>query len=224
MSLAAVFANVTFKDLMGALAVAIAILGYGIYLWHCLRGQARPHPLSWLIFGILTGTAYLVQLDQAAGPGSWVMAFTTAVCFLLCAMGFWQGERSFPWYEWAFLLASAIVFAFYLLSRSPELVADALSGAAQNTLTQHGPAISAILASLVNILGFGPTVTKAWSRPQSDSAATFLVNGLKFVPALFAMAHVSIATCLYPVALLIANLVVAGLIYLRRIQVRSWVN
>ena len=56
---------------MGALAVVITLAACGIYVWQTLRGEARPHPLSWLIFGILTGTAYLVQRDEAAGPGSW---------------------------------------------------------------------------------------------------------------------------------------------------------
>ena len=62
-----------FKDAMGALAVVITLVAYGIYVWQTLRGEARPHPLSWMIFGILTGTAYLVQVDEAAGPaaGSW---------------------------------------------------------------------------------------------------------------------------------------------------------
>ena len=86
----------TFKDFMGALAVAITLVAYGIYVWQTLRGEARPHPLSWLIFGILTGTAYLVQRDEAAGPGSWVMGITAAVCLLLCLMSFWRGERAFP--------------------------------------------------------------------------------------------------------------------------------
>jgi hypothetical protein len=207
---------------MGALAVGIAACAYAIYIWQSLRGGARPHPLSWLIFGILTGTAYLVQLDQAAGPGSWVMAITTAACFILCLMGFWFGERTFPWFEWAFLLAATIVFAFYLVSRSPHLLAAALPGAAQDILLRHAPEISAILATLINVLGFGPTVTKAWSRPQSDSATTFLINGLKFIPALFAMERVSIATCVYPAALLVANLAVALTIYLRRRHVGRW--
>jgi len=40
----------TFKDLMGALAVVIALAAYGIYVVQTLRGEARPHPLSWLIY------------------------------------------------------------------------------------------------------------------------------------------------------------------------------
>src|ERR1700692_4881808 len=107
-----------------------------------MRGEARPHPLSWLIFAILTGTAYLVQRDEAAGPGSWVMGITAIVCLLLCLMSFWRGERAVSWDEGVFLFAAAIIFMFYLLV--------------------HEPTISAVLAALVSVLGFGPTVTKAW--------------------------------------------------------------
>jgi hypothetical protein len=188
--------TMTFKDLMGALAVLIAVIAYAVYVWKSLRGDARPHPLSWLIFGVLTGTGYLVQLDQAAGPGSWVMAITTAVCFLLCLMSFWKGEREFPWYEWAFLFAAAVIFAFYLWSRQP--------------------ALSAILAAAVNVLGFGPTVTKAWARPYSDSVTTFALNSLKFIPSFFAMDTISVATCIFPATLVAANAAVALVIYARR--------
>jgi hypothetical protein len=192
---------VTFKDIMGALAVAIAVAAYAVYVWQSFWGETRPHPLSWLIFGILTGTGYLVQLDEAAGPASWVMAITTVFCLLLCVMSFWRGERAFPWYEWAFLFAAAVVFIFYLLSGQPTL--------------------SAVLASFVNVLGFGPTVTKAWRRPHSDSVATFTLNGLKFVPSFFALDNVSVATVVFPATLVVANLAVAAMIYVRRMQAAS---
>ena len=185
-----------FKDAMGALAVVITLVAYGIYVWQTLRGEARPHPLSWLIFGILTGTAYLVQVDEAAGPGSWVMGITAIVCLLLCLMSFWRGERNFPWYEWAFLFAAAVIFIFYLWSRQPT--------------------VSAVLASIVNAVGFGPTLTKAWSRPHSDSASTFMLNGLKFVPSLWAMDSVTIATSVLPASLVVTNLAVAAIIAARR--------
>jgi hypothetical protein len=188
--------SLTFKDWMGALSVAIALFAYALYIWKTLRGEARPHPLSWLIFGTLSITGFLIQLDQSAGPGSWVMGVTAAVSLLLCLIGFWHGERKFPWYEWAFLAAAAVVFAFYLVSQQPTL--------------------SAILASIVNVLGFGPTLTKAWARPYSDSASTFTLNGLKFVPSLWAMDSVSVATCVLPASLIVTNLAVALMIYVRR--------
>ena len=91
-----------------------------------------------------------------------------------------------------------MIFVFYLASRQPT--------------------IAAVLAASVAVLGFGPTLTKAWRRPHSDSVTTFTLNGLKFAPSLFAMDTVSVATCVFPVALLIANLVVALIIHARRMQ------
>ena len=187
------------KTLMGALAVGITLVAYGIYVWQTLRGEARPHPLSWLIFGILTGTGYLVQVDEAAGPGSWVMGITAIVCLALCLMSFWRGERAFPWYEWAFLGAAAVIFVFYLWSRQPT--------------------IAAVLAAIVSCAGLRPDVDQGLARPHSDSVTTFALNGLKFVPAFFAMDTLSVATCVMPAALVVANLAVALIIYVRRKQI-----
>jgi hypothetical protein len=162
---------VSMKDVMGALAVLIAIAAYGIYVWKTLRGDARPHPLSWLIFGVLTGTGYLVQLDQKAGPGNWVMAITTLVCLMLCVMSFWRGERTLPWYEWAFLGAAIVVFAFYLWSRNPGLIGDVVGRTPRDLLIRHAPTISSMLAAFVNVLGFGPTVAPPAQRQRQHFRA-----------------------------------------------------
>jgi len=183
---------------MGASAVLIALIAYAIYGWQTLTGATRPHPLSWLIFGILTGTGFLVQWQEGAGAGSWVMGFTAAICFLLAALSVRRGEKSFPWYEWAFLFAAAVVFLFYLTTKEPTF--------------------SAILATVVDVLGYGPTLTKAWSRPRSDSITSFTLNSVKFIPSLFAMNSISVATCVYPATLIVVNLAVALLLLWRRRQ------
>ena len=68
------------------------------------------------------------------------------------------------------------------------------------------------------MLGFGPTVTKAWARPHSDSVTTFLLNGLKFIPSFFAMDSISVATCVFPATLVVANAAVALIIFTRRMK------
>ena len=49
----------------------LALIAFGIYGWQTVLGPTRPHPLSWLLFGVLSGTGYLIQKDQRAGAGSW---------------------------------------------------------------------------------------------------------------------------------------------------------
>jgi hypothetical protein len=159
------------KELLGALSVILAVAAYAIYAWLTSKGDARPHPLSWLIFGILTATGYWVQLDAGAGPGSWVMGVTAAISFMLAGLSVAKGKRTFPWYEWTFLFAAGVVFLFYLSTKQPSL--------------------SAVLATAVDVPGYGPTLTKAWKRPYSDSITNFALNSAKFVPSLFAMETVS---------------------------------
>jgi hypothetical protein len=40
------------------LSVALAIVGAAIYVYQALRGEVRPHPLSWFVFGVLSGVGY----------------------------------------------------------------------------------------------------------------------------------------------------------------------
>ena len=83
------------RDALGFLSVALAILAAIIYIAQTLRGEVRPHPLSWFLFGILSLTGYLVQRDEGARQGSWTLMAMTVICFLFVAASVARGERSF---------------------------------------------------------------------------------------------------------------------------------
>ena len=187
---------VTYKDVMGGLSVLIALVAYGIYGWQTITGQVRPHPLSWLQFGVLTATGFWVQWDQGAGAGSWVMFISSFISFFLCLASVVKGERHFPLHEWAFLIAGVLVFLLYLLTKQATL--------------------SAIFATSVDVLAYGPTISRGWSQPHKDSATSFILNSVKFIPSLFAMQSVSVATCIYPFTLILMNAAVAILLFLRK--------
>ena len=138
------------------------------------------------------------------------MGLTSAICILIGLVSLGKQRWQFSRFDWLALLAAIFVFAYYLLSKSP---------------TQ-----SAILATLVDLLGYGPTVKKGWEKPYDDSWVSFLLNSVKFVPSLFAMESYSLATCLYPAALVLMNGAVAAMLLLRRHRLppphfsRSWLN
>src|SRR5271166_672796 len=98
------------RDALGALSVAIAVVAAIIYVFQTLRGEIRPHPLSWFLFGILSLTGYWVQRDQGARQGSWTLLAMTIICFLFVAASVARGERSFSRQEWAFGVAGGAVF------------------------------------------------------------------------------------------------------------------
>ena len=185
------------RDALGFLSVALAILAAVIYIAQTLRGEVRPHPLSWFLFGILSLTGYLVQRDEGARQGSWTLLAMTVICFLFVAVSVAPGERSFSRREWAFLAAGGAVFAVYLFTRQANVAAG--------------------LTTLVDALGYGPTFVRGWSQPKKDSAASFALNGVKFIPSLMAMDPISFATSFYPATLLVLNAAVAIMLVVRRL-------
>ena len=192
----AILGTLSWKESMGLLSVILALIAFGIYGWQTVLGPTRPHPLSWLLFGVLSGTGYLIQKDQRAGAGSWVLLTMTILCLLLSVISVLKGERRFPRREWAFLIVALIVFGFYLVERKPTA--------------------AAMLATAVDALAFGPTFSRGWNQPRKDSVTSFALNGVKFVPSLLAMETISVATCLYPVSLIILNAAVATMLLVRR--------
>ena len=184
------------RDALGFLSVALAILAAIIYIAQTLRGEVRPHPLSWFLFGILSLTGYLVQRDEGARQGSWTLMAMTVICFLFVAASVARGERSFSRREWAFLVAGGAVFVVYLFTRQSN--------------------VAAALTTLVDALGYGPTFVRGWSQPKKDSVASFALNGIKFVPSLMAMDPISFATSFYPATLLVLNAAVAIMLVIRR--------
>ena len=159
------------KDALGILSVALAIVAATIYILQTLRGEVRPHPLSWFLFGVLSATGFWVQRDQGAHQGSWTLLAMTVICFIFVAASVARGERSFSKQEWAFAIAGGAVFILYLLTKQAN--------------------VAAALTTIVDALGYGPTFVRGWMHPRKDSVSSFALNGAKFVPSLMAMDPIS---------------------------------
>jgi hypothetical protein len=184
------------RDALGILSVALAVLAAVIYIAQTLRGEVRPHPLSWFLFGVLSLTGYLVQRDQGARQGSWTLLAMTVICFLFVAVSVARGERTFSRTEWAFVAAAGAVFVLYLFTRDAN--------------------VAAAMTTAIDALGYGPTFTRGWSFPRKDSVTSFAINAAKFVPSLMAMEPISFATSSYPATLLVLNTAVAIMLLMRR--------
>jgi len=184
------------KDALGILSVAIAVIAAIIYIAQTLRGDVRPHPLSWFLFGVLSATGYWVQRDQGAHQGSWTLLAMTIICFLFVAASVARGERSFSKQEWAFTIAGGSVFILYLFTKEAN--------------------VAAALTTIVDALGYGPTFVRGWTYPRKDSVSSFALNGAKFVPSLMVMDPISFATSFYPATLLLLNAAVAIMLVMRR--------
>ncbi len=186
-----------YKIALGALSFAIGVVAYGIYFWQITKkGGVQPHPFSWFLFGLVTVVAFLAQRQRGAGAGSWVTGLSAVVCLIIGALSLLRHRWRFRGFDWLSLGTGLAVFMFYLVAKDPTS--------------------SAILATATDVVGFAPTLKKGWIEPHQDSATSFALNGIKFVPAVFAVQSYSLATCLFPTSLIFVNLAVAAVLVARR--------
>lgn len=171
--------------MLGILAVIIGFIGYVPYFRTIFNGKTKPHAFTWLVWGVLTGIAFVGQVAGDGGAGAWVTGFTAFISFTIFALALVKGKKDFPPADWLCLCGCVAALALWAVTDNP---------------------LSAIiLITIIDALAFAPTFRKSYSKPYSEPAFTYALSGLKFLIALFALQEVSMVTVLYPASLVIAN-------------------
>lgn len=185
----------------GAVATAIALVGYVPYFRDLYRGTTKPHAFSWLIWALLTGIAFAGQVSDSAGPGAWVTGFTAVVCFIVFILALSLGEKRITRFDWICLWFSLAAIPLWMATKTPLW--------------------SVILITAIDAAGFLPTIRKAYVKPWEETAVTFLLSAVKFMVALVALENFSIITALYPLSLVVMNTGFFLMLLYRRQQLSS---
>ena len=73
-----------------------------------------------------------------------------------------------------------------------------------------------IILTIVDLLGFGPSVRKAYDAPKEENATFFAIGAVRNGFVLLALENVSWTTALFPAAVGIACVLFIALIFYRR--------
>ncbi|OGF67134.1 hypothetical protein A3H04_03020 [Candidatus Giovannonibacteria bacterium RIFCSPLOWO2_12_FULL_43_11c] len=184
--------------ILGFIAVAIGIVGYIPYYRDIFRGTTKPHPFTWIGFGLLNAVTFVAQVVTGGGPGAWVTAITTVATFGIAIFAFRQGEKKITIFDW-------ICFC------------GALMGIVLWKMTSD-PFSAVVIVTIADLLAFAPTFRKAFLRPNEETATLYFMSVLKYGISLFALTIFSLTTAFFPVAITIANSAIVILILTRRGQ------
>ncbi len=181
---------------LGLSTIVIAIVSYSICLSDMFKGKTKPHSLTWFIWALLNSFIFFQQITHDAGPGAWVTGTAAAANVIIFILSLKYGEKRITKLDWFCLISALAIFVVWYNTSDATL--------------------AVILACLIFILGFAPTIRKAWSRAGEETIATFALNGAKFLIALFALQSFTIVTALYPAVLSILNIGFVIYLILRR--------
>lgn len=181
---------------MGTLGSVIAVILYSYYLVRVLRGETKPHPYSWLIWCLVAGISGSGQHDGGAGSGAWVTLTSSFMCFLIFLSSLKFGEKKIHLFDTICLIVSLLAIPLWILTNTP--------------------LYSVILVTIVDTVGFIPTIRKSYYKPHEEAVLTYLGSSLKNAFGILALEKYSLLTLCYPVVLLITCTLFSILILVRR--------
>lgn len=186
------------KLALALVSITMAIVAYIFYFRDIFAGKTKPHAFTWLVWATLTAIAFAGQMYDGAGSGAYVTGVTAVVSFIIFGFAITGGEKNITRSDKFYLAGAALAVVPWLLTSQP--------------------LVSVILITLIDFLGFLPTIRKSYHKPYEETLITYLLSGLKFVLAIIALENYTIVTWLYPASLVLANLLFVVLLLVRRRQ------
>ena len=185
---------------MGTAGSIIAILLYSYYLVRVLRLETKPHPYSWLVWSLVAGISGFGELDGGAGAGAWVTLSSSFMCFLIFLASLKYGEKKIHHFDTICLVFSLLAIPLWIFTKTP--------------------IYSVILVTIVDTVGFIPTIRKSYYKPFEEAVLTYLGSSIKNGLGILALEKYSLLTLCYPVVLLITCTLFSILILVRRNALR----
>ncbi|MBS0359095.1 MAG: hypothetical protein JSS53_07490 [Proteobacteria bacterium] len=194
---------IDYKLIFAGIALLVTIIQYGTYIIDIFHGKTRPHAFSWFVWGLPCGIVFAAQFLDGGGAGTWTTAMTAVLCTVIFVLSLFYGEKKITKLDWASLFVALFSIILWVLVKDP--------------------LGSVILITIIDVLGFAPTVRKSIQKPYEETLNTYVTGGLKWMLALFALSNFSLTVWIYPVAMLIANWGFAGMLLVRRISLAKFV-
>ncbi len=185
------------KELLSIAAVALTFVLFAGYVRLIRSGRIQPHVFSWLVWGMGTLTVFFAQLADGAGVGAWPIGISGAITIYIAALSYARrGDTQIVPSDWRYFLAALSAFPAWHFTSNP------LS--------------AVVILTLADLLGFGPTVRRAYLDPHLESCRFFALAALRNLLVLFALEHYSFTTALFPAAVGGACVLLATLLVVRR--------
>ena len=184
------------KEIFGLIATAIGIAGYVPYFLGMYRGKVKPHIFSWFIWGLIMETIFIVQWEHNSGPGAWVTGVSSVFCIIVCVLGWRDGVKHITRDDWIVLLVCQLAIPFWYVI--------------------HKPLFTMLMLTIIELIAFYPTFRKAWIKPYEESALSYSITGSKFAASLLAIESFTAINWLYPVVLIVVNVALVSVLFLRR--------
>jgi hypothetical protein len=185
------------KELLGAAAIVLTFAIFVPYIRSVRSGITKPHVFSWAIWALGTFVVFLAQLADSGGLGAWPIGLSGLITAYLAVLAYSKrSDTSITKSDWVFLIIALAALPSWFLTSDPLWAVVILTG--------------------LDLAGFGPTFRSAYVRPYDERIGFYFLGAVRNLLAIFALAHYSLTTVLFPAAVGIACLAFVAMVAYRR--------
>lgn len=190
-----------YKTILGYIATIIALFSYAIYFYGIFVGKTKPHAFTWFVWGTLNAIGFAAVTVAGGGNGAWVLAVNFLCNYAIAGIAFYQRRVKFVLFDWLALTGAILaIFLWWLTSN---------------------PLTAVIFISLSDSIGFLPTFRKAYHWPFEENVTSFFVGLVYYILAILALQLFTITTWLYPVVIVVVDVIFVLMVLIRRKQIKS---
>ena len=191
-----------YKEIFSAVAIILTLVAFSPYLRGIIQGTTKPHVFSWIIWGSTTLVVFLVQIQSGGGVGAWPIGVSGTITAFIAVLAYVKrADITITRTDWLFFIAAMSSLPLWYLTSDPTW--------------------AVIVLTIVDLLGFGPTVRKAYVAPHTESLAFFGLFAARNSMVVMALESYSIATALFPATIAIACILLMLLIMYRKRKVTA---
>ncbi len=186
------------KEVVSGLAVGLTFYAFFPYIRSIHAGKTKPHAFSWIIWGATTFIVFFAQISDGAGIGAWPIGISGAISLYVAILAYCRrSDSSTTRLDWLFfILALAALPVWFFTS---------------------DPLWAVIILTIVDLLGFGPTVRKAFFHPHQEKIGFFTLFAVRNFLAIIALENYSVTTVLFPAVVGLACVLLVIMIAVRRV-------
>ena len=186
-----------YKELLSAVAIALTLIAFFPYIRSIAQGKTKPHVFSWVIWGLTTFVVFLAQLEGKGGAGAWPIGVSGAISIAVAIMAYVnRSDTSITRTDWVFFLAAMSSLPLWFFTSDPLW--------------------AVVILTTVDILGFGPTIRKAYAHPFEEQLTFFALFAARNLIVVMALEHYSFTTVLFPAVIATACLLLMWIVAYRR--------
>lgn len=185
----------TLKIFFAGISSVVGIACFVPYVRDIFRDKTKPHSHTWFIWAVLQMIAASAMWSSGAGVAIASSVIGAVFCSFIFILSFKYGFKGITRFDTICLFGALFALAAYLLF--------------------HNPLLSIILVTLTDVIGFLPTLRKAYRAPHTETASTHLLSAASGAFAIAALSIFTPTTSLYLFAVTLMD-VSCGLLVLAR--------